>query len=91
MARRFAQSKTPIHTFVMGDDPRTVKAFADIALLSGGKSGRLDGSAEMIDMAVMSMLAALKGADAVRTYMQNYHITSKGAEFGRLLIEGPKK
>lgn len=91
MARRFCQSKTPIHTFVVGDDPRTVRAFANLASITGGKSGRLDGSAEMIDMAVMAMLAALKGAEGVRAYMRDYHITSKGEEFGKLLIAGPKK
>jgi hypothetical protein len=91
MARRFGQANTPIHTFVVGDDPRTINAFAEVSSLSGGKSGRLDGSAEMIDMAVMAMLAALKGTEAVKTYMRDYHVTSKSAEFGRLLIEGPKK
>jgi hypothetical protein len=91
MARRFSQANTPIHTFVVGDDPRTIQAFAQLASLSGGKSGRLDGSAEMIDMAVMAMLAALKGVEAVKTYMRDYHVTSKAADFGRLLLEGPKK
>jgi hypothetical protein len=91
LARHFSQVNTPIHTFVVGDDQRTVKAFANLASLSGGQSGRLDGSAEMIDMAVMAMLAALKGSEGVRAYMRDYHITSGGAAFGRLLIEGPKK
>jgi hypothetical protein len=91
MARRFALTNTPIHTFVVGDDPRTIKAFAQLATLSGGRSGRLDGSAEMIDMAVMAMLAALKGSEAVKDYMRDYHVTAQGAEFGRRLIEGPKK
>jgi hypothetical protein len=91
LARRFSQSNTPIHTFVVGDNPRTVKAFADLSSLSGGQSGRLDGSAEMIDMAVMAMLAALKGSEGVRAYMRDYHVTSGGAAFGRLLIEGPKE
>jgi len=90
-ARRFAQAGTPIHTFVVGDDPRTVTAFSKLASLSGGKSGTLDGSAEMIDMAVMAMLAALKGSEGVRAYMRDYHVTAGGAEFGRLLLEGPKK
>jgi hypothetical protein len=91
LARRFSKTNTPIHTFVVGDDPRTVKAFANLASLSGGQSGRLDGSAEMIDMAVMAMLAALKGREGVKAYMRDYHVTSQGAAFGRLLIEGPKK
>ena len=51
----------------------------------------MDGSEEMIDMAVMAMLAALKGSEGVKAYMRDYHVTSRGAAFGRLLIEGPKK
>jgi hypothetical protein len=91
-SRRFAQANTPIHTFVVGNDPRTANDFAQLSSLSGGKSGKLDGSNEMIDMAVMAMLAKLKGNEAVRTYMKDYHVTSRAAQdFGNLLLEGPKK
>jgi hypothetical protein len=90
-ARRFAQANTPIHTFVVGDDIRTVQAFTSLASLSGGKSGRLDGSAEMIDMAVMAMLAKLKGSEGVKAYMRDYHVGSRAAKFGQMLLEGPKK
>jgi hypothetical protein len=90
-ARRFAKANTPIHTFVVGDDIRTVQAFTSLASLSGGKSGRLNGSAEMIDMAVMAMLAKLKGSEGVKAYMPDYHVGSRATEFGQLLLEGPKK
>lgn len=91
-ARRFAQANTPIHTFVVGSEPRTIRDFATLSSLSGGKSGKLDGSREMIDMAVMAMLAKLKGSEGVRTYMRDYHVTSRAAtDFGNLLLEGPKK
>lgn len=90
-AQRMSQANTPIHTFVVGEDPRTIQAFEVLARLSGGKSGRLDGSAEMIDMAVMAMIAKLKGNEGVKTYMREYHVTSRAADFGKLLLEGPKK
>jgi hypothetical protein len=45
----------------------------------------------MIDMAVMVMLAKLKGSDGVKAYLRDYRVTSQAAEFGRLLLEGPKK
>lgn len=90
-ARRFGQTQTPIHTFVIGDDERTIKSFKTIASLSGGKCGRLDGSAEMVDMAVMAMLSRLKGSDGVKAYMRDYRVSSRSAEFGNLLLEGPKK
>jgi hypothetical protein len=91
LAKYFAQDNTPIHTFVVGHDPRTVKQFAKLSCLSGGKSGKLDGSQEMIDMAVMAMLAKLKGSAGVRTYLKDFHVTSRAAtEFGNLLLEGPK-
>ncbi|MGJ4904943.1 hypothetical protein ACQR0V_25475 [Bradyrhizobium sp. HKCCYLS2058] len=92
IARYFGQDNTPIHTFVVGQDPRTVTQFAKLSFLSGGRSGKLDGSQEMIDMAVMAMLAKLKGSAAVRTYIKDFHVTSRAAtEFGNLLLEGPKK
>jgi hypothetical protein len=90
-ARQFAQTNTPVHTFVVGTDQRTVKAFANLAALSGGRSGRLDGTAAMIDMAVMAMLAALRGSAGVTDYMRDYAVGGTSADFGRLLIEGPKK
>jgi hypothetical protein len=90
-ARRFSQTDTPIHTFVIGDDYRAVQAFEMIASLSGGKSGKLDGSADMIHMAVMAMLAKLKGGEGVNAYMRDYHVKSKAADFGKLLLGAPKK
>ncbi len=90
-ARRFAQANIPIHTFVIGNDARTIEAFASLSSVSGGRSGRLDGSSEMIDMAVMAMLAKLKGGEGVRAYMRDYEIGSRAAEFGQLLLQGPKK
>jgi hypothetical protein len=90
-ARRFGQANTPIHTFVVGHNGRTIRAFASLASLSGGKSGKLDGSSEMIDMAVMAMLAKLKGREGVKAYMRNYNVASQAADFGRLLLEGPKR
>jgi hypothetical protein len=91
-AKRFAQASTPIHTLVVGSNPRTIRDFATLSSLSGGKSGKLDGSSEMIHMAVMAMLAKLKGSEGVRAYMKDYHVTSRAAtDFGNLLLEGPKK
>jgi hypothetical protein len=91
LARRLAEVQTPIHTFVVGDDTRTIYSFEKIASLSGGKCGRLDGSKGMVDMAVMAMLSRLKGRDGVKAYMRDYHVSSRSAEFGNLLLEGPKK
>lgn len=91
LARKYAQDKTPIHTFVIGQRTSTVQGFAEIASLSGGQTGSLDGSDEMIDMAVMAMLSALQGSLAVKNYMQDYHLSSKSEIFGKLLLEAPKK
>lgn len=91
LARQLADAQTPVHTFVVGDDERTISSFEKIASLSGGKCGRLDGSTGMVDMAVMAMLSRLKGHDGVKAYMRDYHVGSRSAEFGKLLLEGPKK
>jgi hypothetical protein len=90
LAGQLRMSNVPVHTFVVGGDPRTVTDFADLAQISGGRSGRLDGSKAMIDMAVMAMIAALKGAGGVRDYMQRTELTSSAKEFGQLLLGQPK-
>lgn len=88
-ASKFGDTNVPIHTFVVGQDPRTVKDFACISRMSGGQTGRLDGSAAMIDMAVMAMLASLKGSTSVRGYMERYALSDNAKEFGALLLSGP--
>jgi hypothetical protein len=89
-ARRFAQRGVPIHTFVVGSDPRTSKDFQQIAKLAEGQTGILDGSDAMIDMAVMAMLSSLKGAASVRSYMERHKLTQGAKQFGNLLLAGPK-
>ena len=89
-ARRFAQKGVPIHTFAVGDYPPTIKDFQEIARLSGGQAGRLDGSAAMIDMAVMAMLSSLKGSASVRSYMERYALSDGARKFGHLLLTGPR-
>jgi hypothetical protein len=90
LAHRFAERKIPIHTFVVGQRQDTIASFEEIASVSGGKRGFLDGSAAMIDMAVMAMLAAVKGPAAVQNYMRQHQLSSNASDFGKLLIEGPK-
>ncbi len=90
-ATDFGAGKLPIHAFVVGNRPDTVRDFAEIARRSGGQSGRLDGSAGMRDMAVLAMLNALKGAEAVRSYMQKHSLNVGARDFGKLLLAGPKK
>ncbi len=89
-ARRFGQNNVPVHTFVVDQRPDTVLDFRRIAELSGGQSGRLDGSSAMLDMAVMAILSRLKGGAAVRNYMQRHALTRASKDFGTLLIEAPK-
>nr|WP_295108020.1 hypothetical protein [uncultured Caulobacter sp.] len=91
LAARFGADKTPIHTFVVGDHGPTIIAFREIADASGGKSGRLDGSAAMIDMAVLAMLATLKGKQGVRDYVARTALTSNAAAFATLLLGDSSK
>ena len=88
LARRLGEARTPVHGFVVGQSPRTIADFAEIARLSDGKSGRLDGSAEMIDLAVMAIIASLKGMESVRRYMAGKQLSANAASFGQLLLGG---
>src|SRR5712692_10000719 len=74
-ARRLAEQKVPIHTFVVRDRSDTIADFSEIARLSGGKTGRLDGSASMLNMAALAMVAAVGGASAVRKYATQHRLS----------------
>jgi hypothetical protein len=89
IARRFSQNKCPIHTFLVGGTPSARKALEEIASISGGCFGKLDGSEAMIDMAVLAMLADLKGPAFVKAYMEQNALSHSGREFGTLLLRGP--
>jgi hypothetical protein len=89
LAQRFGQSKCPIHTFLVGSFPDARKALQELASVSGGCFGHLDGSEAMIDMAVLAMLAGLKGRAFVKDYMERTPLSHSGKEFGTLLIKGP--
>ena len=90
MAKRMG---TPIHTFAMGERPDCVADFRTIASLSGGEAGQLDGSEAMRHMAVMAMLKGVRGASAVRVYMDRYagQLPATAETFGRLLLGSGKK
>jgi hypothetical protein len=90
-ARRFAEQKVPIHTFVVRDRSDTITDFAEIAGLSGGKTGCLDGSASMLNMAALAMVAAIGGANAVRSYATQYRLSAPEKAFATQLLTGPAR
>jgi len=91
LAEQFGKRGIPIHTFLIGTRNDTRDDFKLIAKKSGGKTGRLDGSTEMIDMAVMAILERLKGAASVNKYMSEHRLTNNAKQFANLLIAPPSK
>jgi hypothetical protein len=89
-ARRLAEQRVPVHTFVVRDHSDTIRDFGEIARLSGGKTGRLDGSASMLNMAALAMVAAVGGTDAVRGYAAQHRLSGPEQAFATLLLTGPK-
>jgi hypothetical protein len=89
-ARRLGERKVPIHTFVVRDRSDTIADFGEIARLSAGKTGRLDGSASMLNMAALAMVAAVGGASAVRSYAAQHRLSGPEEAFATLLLTGPK-
>lgn len=90
-AKKFGEKQLPVHTFVIGSCEDTDRDFRKLAKMTGGKCGRLDGSSEMIDMAVMAFLTDLKGRQSVVDYMSKYSLSSNAKNFGTLLLEGPQR
>ena len=91
LAEQFGKRGIPIHTFLVGARKDTENDFKVIAEKSGGRAGRLDGSAAMIDMAVMAILERVKGAAAVNRYMNEHQLTHSAKQFGNLLLAPPPK
>ena len=90
LATGLGRSGVPIHSFVVGADPRTIADFRKLSDASGGKSGRLDGTREMIDLAVMAILAAIEGTSSVARYASNNLLSSNAKAYAQLLIGGSK-
>ncbi|MEA3036978.1 MAG: hypothetical protein QOH04_2755 [Sphingomonadales bacterium] len=86
LARELGSRQVPIHSFVVGNDSRTQGDFSALSKATGGKTGRLDGSAEMIDLAVMAILSRLKGSEGVRRYIATAQLTDNSRAFAQLLL-----
>lgn len=86
LAITLGQRKVPIRSFIDGNDSRTVSDFMRLTDFSNGKSVRLDGSSEMINQAVMAILATNKGRGSVREYMEHNNLSKNIEKYGQLLI-----
>lgn len=91
IARTLGGAGCPVHALVVGNAPATVRDFGRIAEAAGGRVGRLNGSAEMTDLAVLAILSALKGVAGVRAYMEGHELGADARAFGALLLGGPSR
>src|SRR5262245_30960963 len=89
LAHRSGQAKCPIHTFLLGSYSDARRALQALATASGGSLGELDGSEAMIDMALLAMLANLKGTAFIKDYVGRTALSHSGKEFATLLLKGP--
>lgn len=89
-ASLFGERKVPIHSFVVGNRQSAIKDFEKIASLSGGKTGRLDGTDSMLNMAALAMVSAVGGAEAVRQYAARHRLSAPEKAFA-LLLTGPSQ
>lgn len=88
IAGKLGERHVPIHSFVVGNNQRTATDFRKLADLSGGKSGRLDGTREMIDLAVLAILASIEGATAAASYAKTIQLTANTRAFVLSLTDG---
>ena len=89
LAAHFKERERPIHMFALGERPSTIADFKQIAAASGGQFGRLDGSADMIDLAVLAMLSRLEGPTGVRRYVDGYTLSENARSFASGLLPKP--
>lgn len=88
LAGKLRERGIPIHSFVVGSSQRTITDFRKLADLSGGKCGRLDGTREMIDLAVMAILASIEGSAAAASYAKTIQLTANTRAFALALTDG---
>ncbi|MSR85633.1 hypothetical protein EXS71_04345 [Candidatus Uhrbacteria bacterium] len=85
IAQQCAELSIPIHTLVVGHDKKCIRSFKQIAKLSGGTSGMLDGSDAMRDMMCMAILANLASASVGAEELIQRYLTKYGGSDGRAL------
>ncbi len=89
-ARRLAELHRPVFTFVVGDSPETIRTFAEISEISGGKSARLTNAQDLIDLVVLTAAQDIGGSESVEQYLSKYsaRLSESSREYARLLL-GP--
>jgi hypothetical protein len=87
-ARRLAQLRRPVFSFVVGNSPETVRTFAEISKITGGKSTLLTSAQDLIDLVVLTVADDIGGSDSVEQYLKKYapQISDGSRKYARLLL-----
>jgi Mg-chelatase subunit ChlD len=88
-ARRLKERGTKVHALWVqtgATDRRDQAAFEELAQYGGGSCARLDGSDDILDMAVLAMLERLRGAEAVESYARDFKLSAAALSFQRALL-----
>lgn len=71
-ARRLAELRRPVFSFVVGQSSATARAFAEISRLTGGQSAQLTRAEDLLDVVVLTAAEEIGGEEAVREYVRRW-------------------
>jgi hypothetical protein len=87
-ARRLAELRRPVFSFVVGNSPETIRTFAEISQITGGKSALLTNAQDLIDSVVLTAADDIGGRESVQQYLTKYspQLSEGSRKYARLLL-----
>lgn len=93
-ATQLAASNRPVFTFVVGDDPDTIRTFEEISRITGGIASRIKKQSDLLDMVELIIVDEVRGAKGLAAHLNTDAArrsteVMRFAEELRALGEGP--
>jgi hypothetical protein len=89
-ADRLAQLRRSVFSFVVGNSRHTIRTFAEISQITGGKSMLLTNAQDLIDLLVLTVADDIGGGELMEQYLTKYsdQLSEGGRKYARMLL-GP--
>lgn len=84
IAKRYGKRGTPIHALVVGNSPKAVREFAEIAKATNGVSGLLDAS-ETKHIVVAAVVQFIGGSSGIQAFAEKYNLLEHGKNTGAIV------
>ena len=89
-SKKLASLHRPVFSFVVGDDPDTVRTFKEISDITGGVSAKLTSINDILDLIAITIAEDIGGKSSVEEYLKKYdasrQLTSGGKDFAQKML-----